>query len=131
MHRLPNQYSVTRFRLAALLLLVKWLLVMAAAAVLCNSLCVGNCDLTLLAVGLLGLAVATTLVQWLVAGRVRCPLCIGHPLSHRACATHRETRRLFGSYRLRVAMAVIFKGRFRCPYCAEFTVIAVRRRRQG
>ena len=53
----------------------------------------------------------------------------GHPLAHKACVMHRNTRRLFGSYRLRVAMAVVFLGWFRCPYCGEPTAIAVRHRR--
>ena len=129
MHHLPNQYAVTRFRFAAWLLLGKWSLIVGSAAVLPYSLCVADRDLTHLAIGLIGLAVLVTVVQWLIAARARCPLCIGHPLAHKACATHRGTRRLFGSYRLWVAMTVIFAGWFRCPYCGEPTAISVRRHR--
>jgi len=128
MHRLPNKYSVTRFRFAAWLLLGKWLLVAGSAVLLGYSLWVVNRDLTDLAVALMGLAVLVMLAQWLVAVRARCPLCIGFPLAHNACVTHRDSRRLFGSYRLRVAMSVVFQGWFRCPYCGESTVVAVRHR---
>lgn len=128
MHHLPSRYAVTRFRSAAALLLLKWVLVVSSAVCLGCSALVANRDLAHLAIGLIGLVVPVTLVQWLTATRARCPLCIGHPLAHRACATHHGTRRLFGSYRLRVAVAVLFRGSFRCPYCGEPTVIEVRRR---
>jgi len=129
MHRLPNRYSVTRFRFAAALLLGKWLLVAGSVALLGYALWVASRDLTDLAVALMGLAVLVMFAEWLVAARARCPLCIGFPLAHNTCATHRDSRRLLGSYRLRVAMAVVFQGWFRCPYCGEPTVVAVRRRR--
>lgn len=129
MHRLPNTHSVNRFRFAAFLLLVKWLLVFASAGLLGYSLWAGNRQLTLLAMVLLGLAVLTMFLQWLVAARARCPLCIGHPLAHKACATHRHTRRFCGSYRVYVAICVIFRGCFRCPFCGEPTAVEVRQRR--
>ena len=128
MHHLPTQHAVIRFRLAALLLLIKWLLFTGSAAVLAYSAWLGSRPLAQVAVGMVGLVVPVMFAQWLSATRARCPLCIGHPLAHRACATHRDTRRLFGSYRARVAMTVIFRGRFRCPYCGESAAVAVRQR---
>ena len=129
MHRLPNQYLVTRFRFAAWLFLGNWLLVVVAMALLGYSLWVVDPHLSHLAIALLGLAVLVTVAQWLIAAHARCPLCIGRPLAHKSCAIHRNTRRLLGSYRLRVAMSVAFLGRFRCPYCGEPTAIEVRHRR--
>jgi hypothetical protein len=128
MHRLPRQYSVIRFRIAALLLLVKWVVIVGSSGSLAYALFMANRDLTHLAIILLGLVVPIALLQWLVANRARCPLCIGLPLAHMACATHRGTRRIFGSYRLRVAISVIFQGWFRCPYCGESVAIEVRSR---
>ena len=126
MHRLTNSYSVLQFRIAALLLLIKWPLIAGSATALGYSLCVANRDLTFLAICLLGLAVLVALAQWLVADRARCPLCVGQPMAHKTCVTHRDTRRLFGSYRLRVAHCVVFQGWFRCPFCGESTAIEVR-----
>lgn len=126
MHHLPNQYAVNRFRCAALLLLGKWALVIGSAGILAYSLCVANYEFTQLAVGLIWLAVCVGVVQRLLAGRARCPLCIGHPLMHGACSTHRSIRPLFGSHQMRVAIAVVFRGWFRCPYCGEPTVIEAR-----
>ena len=131
MHRLPSQYSVTRFRFAALLLLTKVLLFVGSAAVLAHALWVGDRQLTHLGVGLLCLVLPVAIAQWLVAGRARCPLCVGHPLAHSGCIPYRGTRRLFGSYRLRIALSILMKNRFRCPYCGESTLVAVRIRRDG
>jgi len=79
MHRLPNKYSVTRFRFAALLLLGKWGLLAVSAAMLVVAVCISSRDLVHLAIGLMALALPVTVAQWLLASRARCPLCIGHP----------------------------------------------------
>ena len=129
MHRLPNHNSVRRFRWGAYLLFFKWLIIGSATALLVYSLSIRNPDLTHLAIGSFGLCLPVMLIQWIIAGRARCPLCLGTPLAHNACVTHRKTRLLFGSYRLYVALSIIFRGHFRCPYCGEVTAIAVRPKR--
>ena len=129
MHRLPSQQSVHRFRLVALLVLATRLLVVGSPMLLGYALVVADRDLSHLALGLLSLVVPITHIQWIGAARLRCPLCIGTPLAHNRCAKSRRARRLFGSYRLRVALAILTEDHFRCPLCGEFTAIAVRRRR--
>jgi len=126
MHRLPNSYAVTRFRCTAGLLLGKWALVISAAVTLAYSLCVANNALTQLCISLIWLAACVGVVQWLLADRASCPLCMGHPMAHEACSTHRGIHSLFGSHPLRVAISVVFRGWFRCPYCGEPTVIKAR-----
>lgn len=130
MHRLPNRQSVRLFRLAAYLLLLKWALIPGAFLLLCGSLFAGNRDLTHLAIALIGLAVPLTIVQWLAAARARCPLCIGLPLARKTCVLHRRARYFLGSYRLRIANSIAFRGYFCCPYCGESTAIEVRQRRR-
>jgi hypothetical protein len=127
MHRLPTQQSVNRFLLAASLLLLKCLLVPGALALLAYSLIVGDRDLTHLSFGVAGGTVLLTIIQWITAARVRCPLCLGFPLTHSACVKNHSARRFLGSYRLRVALSVILEGNFRCQYCGESTAIEVRR----
>lgn len=129
MHRLPNQYAVIRFRFAALLLLGKWALAIGSVVMLAYSLCVANQEFTQLSIGLIWISVCVGVVQWLLAGRARCPLCIGPPLVHGDCSTHRSIRPLFGSHQIRVALSVVFRGWFRCPYCGEPTVIEARHNR--
>lgn len=60
--------------------------------------------------------------------RARCPLCLNPPLVPRRCQKHRTAQTFAGSYRLRVALSVFFRGRFTCPYCGEPTRMTVRDR---
>ena len=64
-----------------------------------------------------------------LAAKTRCPLCLTPVLATKGCSKHRNARTLLGSHRLRVAMSVLFKGRFYCPYCHEPSVLEVRQKR--
>ncbi len=126
MHRLPSTSAVVRFRLAALLLVIAWLLAPAAIAVLGYSVFIHDRDLALIGAALGGGALIVAIFQFIVAAKARCPLCMTPSLANKACSKHRNSRRLFGSYRLMAAVSVIARGHFRCPYCNEPTVMAPR-----
>ena len=128
MHGLSNHHMVRRFRFAALLLLLKWLLMSGFPGLLGYSMWAERRDLTWYALGLLGIGVVVSLAHWIIAARARCPLCLVPSFSHQQCSKHRKALHFLGSYRLFVALAVIFKGYFRCPYCGEPTAMEVRSR---
>jgi hypothetical protein len=130
MHRLPHEQHLFRYRLASALLLVKWLIIPGSLAFLGHAVIVGNRDRVHLALGLVALTLMVLVVQWFIATKCRCPLCLGTPLARKACVMHRNATRLFGSYRLRVAHSIIWKGYFRCPFCGETTLMEVRQRRR-
>lgn len=88
-----------------------------------------NKELLLQGVAAVGLTVTIAVTQWVLAARTRCPLCLTPVLARKACSKNRNARTLFGSYRIRVAAGVLFKGSFRCPYCNEPTAMQVRDRR--
>jgi hypothetical protein len=69
------------------------------------------------------------LMQWLIAARANCPLCLTPVLTAKDCAKHRNARSFLGSHRLRVALEILFRNCFRCPYCGESTALEVRTRR--
>ena len=129
MHRLPNQQAVSRFRLAALLMLCNRLLIVSLPILLVYSLIIAELNLTHFSLALVGVSVLLTIILWVLVARLRCPLCIGLPLAISGSVKSRLARRLLGSYRLRVATSILMKGHFRCPYCGEFTSVEVRRRR--
>lgn len=81
--------------------------------------------------GAFGLGMVCLLMAWVVSARLRCPLCTMPVFQNRRCSKHRNAKPLFGSYRLKVAMTVLFQGRFRCPYCGEPTGMVARDRRSG
>lgn len=129
MHRLPNQQTVSRFRLAALLLLGNRLLVVSLPVLLVYSLVIADHHLTHISLGLIGAPVMLTIILWVLVSRLRCPLCLGLPLAISGSVKNRRAKRLLGSYRFSVALDILMKGYFRCPYCGEFTSVEVRRRR--
>jgi len=83
----------------------------------------------LLGIGAFFLAVFLRVIQWFLASRAKCPLCMVPSLSNRGCAKNRNARKLFGSYRLRVAGTILLRNYFRCPYCGEPTVMELRQRK--
>ncbi len=101
----------------------------ATIGILVYSLLDNNKELTIIGFAFGGATLLTSLLQWIMASRTRCPLCLTPVLARKACSKNRNARKLLGSYRLRVAMGVLFKGFFRCPYCNEPSVMEVRQRR--
>lgn len=129
MHRLRSKIYITRFRVTALLFCVRSLLIPLAVAVLISSILFKDKELAMLAIGLGCLAILVTIIQWIMAQRVRCPLCLTPVLAVKGCSKHRNARTFLGSYRLRVALAILFGHYFHCPYCHEPTAMEVRDRR--
>lgn len=130
MHRLPHRSAVVRFRLASLFIVLAMLLILSAVILLLAGMVRQINDWVLIGGIFIGTALLLLLIQWIMSSRARCPLCVVQPLQRRACSKHREARRLLGSYRLRVALSILFRGWFRCPYCNEPTAMEVRQRGQ-
>lgn len=68
------------------------------------------------------------ILNFVMAGRIRCPLCMLPPLLNRRCTKHKGATTLLGSHRLNVAHSILLKDSFRCPYCGEPTAMQVRER---
>lgn len=126
MHCLPNQSTVKRFRLAALLILLKWLLIMGSLLLFGYALLVDRRDLSYLAISLFGLAGIVTIFHLIVGARTRCPLCLVPSFSHLRQSKSTKANHFLGSYRIFVALGVMFKDCFHCPYCAENIAIQIR-----
>lgn len=131
MHRLPSKSSILRFRLAALLLWFNLLLALATVAAFVHAFMERHRDEVIIAIGVMGLYLLSVCLQWLLATKTKCPLCITPVLAAKACSKNKKARRLFGSYRLRVATNLLFRNYFRCPYCSEPTQLTVRPRSSG
>ena len=126
MYYLRSRHAVVCLKLAAWMLIVNWLLFPSAFIVLIAAWIRIDGQLALLSLCLFASAGLVTFIQWGFAGLVRCPLCLTTPIARRACSKHCKAKRLLGSYRLRVACAVIFRKDFRCPYCGETTTVNTR-----
>jgi hypothetical protein len=108
----------------------KCLLAPATAVVLLWAFIDSNARLAWTGLAMTLLCVVLIFVQWIVAARANCPLCITPVMASKGCARHRRAKSFLGNYQLRVALAVLFTGSFRCPYCGEPTILEVRQRRE-
>ncbi len=131
MHRFHSRSCIHRFKFAAFLLCLKYLLVALAVGILGYSIITDDRDLTLIAIVIGVLAMLVILLQCLIASRTRCPLCLTPVLAGNGCSKHHRARTLLGSHRLPVALAALFKGTFLCPYCHERSALEVRTKHQG
>jgi hypothetical protein len=82
----------------------------------------------IIAGGVVAAGLTCLTLNFMMSGRLRCPLCMVTPLQNRRCSKHRSAPKLFGSHRLSVALSILFKQSFRCPYCGEATAMQVRPR---
>ena len=130
MHYFRSELAIWRLRIAALLVCGKCLLAPVSLLTLAYSLVIRDHELTIMAGGMVLLTLLFVILQWLVSQRTQCPLCMTPVLATKGCAKHRHAKTLFGSYRLRVALAVLFQGWFRCPYCNEPSELKVRASRR-
>lgn len=126
MHHLRSVSDVRRFRFSAILLLANRLSALIAAGGLLYAAVVGVQQAMIVGSGFLILAVLLVILQWITAYGVGCPLCRTPVLAPQACMKHRRARTFLGSHRLRVAMAILWTNRFRCPYCNEPSTMEVR-----
>ncbi len=128
MHRLHSQSSLFRFRLVAYLLFLGPAVMTAGLVMLLYTIFVSHQDKLLYAALLMAAGFTLIIVQWVTSIRARCPLCLTPALAKKACSKNRNAKTLLGSYRMRAAASIIFRNRFRCPYCNEPTVLEVRPR---
>ena len=129
MHRLPSEYTLRRFRIASVLVLVMFLMIPTFFGFFLSGIILGGNRWFLYAWVALAVALFCMVTNFLLSGRLRCPLCIVPPLASRRCSKHRSATKLFWSHKLKVAHSIIFRNSFRCPYCGEPTVMEARRKR--
>jgi hypothetical protein len=126
MHRPRHAQVILKLKLAALLLCVNRLLILAAIVTAIMSVMSGEVRYSKIALVAGASAGVLTVLQWIFASGGKCPLCTMPVLSRRGCSRHRNARCVAGSHRMPVAFGVLFRGHFRCPYCNEPTLLALR-----
>lgn len=126
MHHPRHAHTIRSLRITAFLLCLKRLVIAGAAMVLLASFVTGKRQLAIAGLGLVGVTFLIALLQWMFASGARCSLCMMPVLSRKGCSKHRHAKRLLGSHRLRVALSILLKGSFRCPYCNEPTILRLK-----
>ena len=127
MHQLRTHAACRRFRWAALWFVAKCLLVLIALPILLLAFVQTDWQLTLMGLSILATAGVSSLIRIILGQSARCPLCMVPVFLGNGCSKHRSARTILGSHRLRLALAILFLGHFRCPYCGEPTCVSVPR----
>ncbi len=129
MHRFHSSAAVFRFRFTALLGLLLWVLVPLCVLDFARALVADEWAEVPAGAWRMAAVVPLFVLRGVLARSCRCPLCRVPVLGSPGCSKNRAARRLLGSYRLRVSLATLFRGCFRCPYCNEPVALEARRRR--
>jgi hypothetical protein len=129
MHRFQSSSVILRIRIASLLVLAFCLLIPTTLGGLAYALLSQNRELALYSLALIPLTLLVVLLKIFASTRTHCPLCMTPVLGDKSCNKHRNARTIFGSYKLRVALCVLFLNSFRCPYCNERSVLKLRGKR--
>ncbi len=119
MHHPRHSRVIWSFRAAAVLFLLKGVLFAAGLAYMLMAACAQNFAWALIGMILIGLSLLSGVIQLVCFAGAKCPLCMMSPLGRHCCVKHQRAISFLGSYRLPVALSVLFLGRLRCPYCEE------------
>ena len=130
MHQFRSRSTILRFKAASLLLCSSCLLAPLASVTFLYAVLQDERKLAYIGIGMGIAAVISRISQWILAARARCPLCLTPVLASKDCAKHRRARTFMGSHRLRVALSILFKNTFHCPYCSEKSAMTVRNSRR-
>lgn len=131
MHSFRSSRHLIQLRLAAFCLIALTVVAIGALATGAYALIHVDPEFLKICFSCVCVVVALALLYRIMAGSASCPLCRNQPLISKHCQKHRKAKQLFGSYRYRVAAAVLFSGRFRCPYCGESTACRLSQRHQN
>lgn len=130
MHRLPSHVTLMKFRIASLLVMLMYFSVPAALAFVGYGLMAKKHGWMAIAGTVVVAGLVCRIMNYIISSRLRCPLCTVQPLMDRRCSKHKSAPKLLGSHRLSVALSILLKNRFICPYCGESTAMRVRERRR-
>ena len=126
MHQLPSPGIVRRYRLAALCVVLKWILTAASALLLIYAVLIDRKEIALISIGMMMGAGFVTIGHLFAGIKARCPLCFVPSFSHQQQSKNSRALHFLGSYRVFVALSVLLRGWFQCPYCGEKTVMKAR-----
>ena len=102
-----------------------------AIGLLFYSLYHNNAEMAYYSLSLGGLVIISNTLQWLLAEKAKCPLCMAYVLRNNGSSKHKHAGKFLGSHRGKVALDVLFLGEFTCPSCAERSKMEVRRPHYG
>ena len=132
MHKLRHHSLAKKLHLNSLLLIAGVGFLISLLGLLIATVITQNMSLAIGAgVALVGI-MFLALLNFMIGARCRCQLCQSPMMAPRKCSRHRKAKRLFRSYRLKLATSFLFSESFTCPFCGEsFSSHVVEREQPG
>lgn len=120
MHKHRTSKAVRRLNLTALHFMFNILLAIGGLSCLSYGL-ISNIRLWQISAGcVLGFWLFSVFLFFIRQSILRCPLCMVPLWGNQKCKKNSKMKPALGiSYRLGTACSIIFRGRYRCPYCGE------------
>ncbi len=119
MHYIKSKFRAQAFRRASIVFVLAYLSLFVAGGMVIYTFIDRSGEKLLI----LGIVLGVTLLLWattmIVSGTCRCQLCQASTMRSLKCSHHKNAKKLLGSYRFRIAVAVLCKGAYRCSYCGE------------
>ncbi len=120
LHHQRSSHTLRLLWVGALHFFINLLLAIAALCTIAYFFYTSNLVGVYVGVGLIGVWIISAFIFMARGSKIRCSLCMNPVLGGSKCQKHKNVKPSLGvSYRLGVASGVVFRGRYRCPYCGE------------
>jgi len=127
MHRFRSSFSIFRLRVVSVIVCLKFITFPIGIFFLLRGTLIWHYQTVVIAIALLLSVIALSIITWALSRGTRCPLCHVATFGNSGCSKNSNARKLFGSYALYAAIFILFRGRFRCPYCNEPVALELRK----
>lgn len=119
MHKVRDKYRAKNLYRSSCFLISLWLLTPAIFGAAGYAYLEKTKDSIMILAGTVGLYLLTYLCFTITSSKCRCQLCQAKTMRSLKCTRNKKAKKILGSYRLPMALSIVFRGHFRCQYCGE------------
>lgn len=119
MHQVRNEYRAKSLYRSSCLLILLWLLTPAIFGAAGYAYLEKNQISLIILAGTVGLYLLTYLSFTISSSNCQCQLCQAKTMRSLKCTRNKKAKKTLGSYRLNMALSIVFRGHFLCQYCGE------------
>jgi hypothetical protein len=120
MHRQFSQSTIWSLRLGSLHFIANIFAIILGMALLFMGTIASSDIYTLTGFVSLAAGILSILLFKICSSAVTCPICVSRIWANTGCRKHKKSKKSLGlSYRLNIALKILTRQPYRCPYCAE------------
>lgn len=120
MHRQFSQSTIWSLRLGSLHFIANIFSIIVGMILLVAGTAMRLDLYTLAGFVMLAVGILSILLFKICSAAMTCPVCVSRIWANTGCRKHKKSEKSLGlSYRLNIALKVLTRQPYRCPYCAE------------